>query len=100
MSSRGPDLRGQTTMRAMPNTVTNQTLLLAIAVSALGFASGADPGDKRPLVGPATGEEVAQLILDLGDRDYDVRTFATRRLTPTKTGCRGATRQARAVTRW
>ena len=38
------------------------------------------PCGERPLVGPATSEEIAALIRDLGDPSYETRTYATRRL--------------------
>jgi len=36
--------------------------------------------DDRSILGPATPEEVARLVQELGDPDYETRVFATRRL--------------------
>ena len=66
--------------RIVTATTRARILTAAVLTAPLCPASTARAGDERPLVGPATTEEIATLISDLGDPKYDVRTFATRRL--------------------
>jgi hypothetical protein len=51
-------------------------LLIVACLAVSGHAQGED----RALTGPATEEEIATLIRDLGDASFEKRTFATRRL--------------------
>ncbi len=67
-------------MKTMTYRASRWAFGVAVAVSSLGIVSDAAAGDERQLVGPATSEEVAALVRDLGDRSFEVRTFATRRL--------------------
>ena len=61
-----------------------------VAFGLLCFLGPIGAGDEKPLTSPATDEEIAALVRDLGDQSYEKRVFATRRLCAIGVKAKGA----------